>query len=213
MPHPSAGIEKFKAVQLVIFDWSGVISDDRKPVYEANCEVMRSYGHEPEDFANWLLHTNASAPLYFASRGLTAPHDELLEKYRTALHRARHNGTHPVLYDDVKTTLAGLAGKQKFVVSMHPTNHLVQEAMDYGIAKYFAGVMGEVKDKSVAIGDITHGEQTAIYIGDTIFDIQAARKAGVFAAAVPTGYQTKAILADAHPDVMLDKLSDLLHYL
>ena len=104
-------------VKLVIFDWSGVISDDRKPVYEANCEVVRAYGHEPEDFTNWLLHTRASAPTYFASRGITAPYEELMEKYRSALHRARNNGTHPVLYPDVKETLAGLSSKKQLIKS------------------------------------------------------------------------------------------------
>ena len=31
-------------MNLFIFDWSGVISDDRKPVYEANTRLLRERG-------------------------------------------------------------------------------------------------------------------------------------------------------------------------
>lgn len=29
-----------KGVELMVFDWSGVVSDDRPPVYEANMRVV-----------------------------------------------------------------------------------------------------------------------------------------------------------------------------
>src|SRR3989338_6203932 len=102
----------------VIFDWSGVISDDRRPVYEANKIVVEKHGVKHENFQNWLIHTNASAPLYFASRGITADPDVLMEEYRQALHLVRTNGTHPVLYPDVSHTLASLSPRKQFVVSM-----------------------------------------------------------------------------------------------
>ena len=119
-----------------------------------------------------------------------------------------------MLYPDVKKTLAGLAKKQQFVVSMHPTNHLLKEAEEYSIAKYFSDIIGEAKDKSIAIKEILGDTvpASAIYIGDTIFDIQAAKKAGVISAGVSTGYQTKEVLSAENPDVMLEKLSDILLY-
>ncbi len=215
MPHLTPPNLKFKAIKLVIFDWSGVISDDRKPVYEANKIVVEKHGVEHENFQNWRIHTNASAPLYFASRGITADPDVLMNEYRDALHRARASGIHPVIYPDVIQTLEGLFPKKQFVVSMHPTNHLLKEAHDYGIAAYFSDIIGEVKDKSVAIKKILGDSMpaSAIYVGDTIFDIQAAKKAGVISAGVPTGYQTKDVLSAENPDVMLEKLSDILNYL
>lgn len=204
-------------VKLVIFDWSGVISDDRRPVYEANKIVVEKHGVEHEDFQNWLIHTNASAPLYFASRGITADPDVLMEEYRAALEEVKQRGIHPVIYSDAASTLKNLAATKKlFVVSMHPKDHLEREAKDYEIGSYISNMFGEVKDKAVAINAILTiakvSPLSALYVGDTIFDIKAAKRAGIPSAGITTGYQTYDTLIAEHPNLVIASLSELLQY-
>jgi beta-phosphoglucomutase-like phosphatase (HAD superfamily) len=37
-------------IKLYIFDWSGTLSDDRRPVYEANMRVLVAYGKQRMTF-------------------------------------------------------------------------------------------------------------------------------------------------------------------
>ena len=215
MPHTSAPKKKFKGIQAVIFDWSGVISDDRRPVYEADGIVLRKYNITDVDFETWLSHTKASAPEYFAFRGVQGDPVTLMKEYTEALHEARANGIHPVLYPDAVATVKKLSETKKlFVVSKHPQSHLEREAKEYGIEQYFLEILGDLPDKTLAIKNILAAHEldatSAIYVGDMIFDIQAGRKAGVITAAVPTGYQTKKLLAAEQPDILLACLSDLI---
>lgn len=48
-------------IKLGIFDHSGVLSDDRRPVYEANMVLMDKYGLDRITFDDWLALTKASA--------------------------------------------------------------------------------------------------------------------------------------------------------
>ena len=41
-------------IQLVIFDWSGPISDDRRPVYEADMAILRKYRKPAAPFEEWV---------------------------------------------------------------------------------------------------------------------------------------------------------------
>src|SRR3989338_2568066 len=202
---------KFKDIQAVIFDWSGVISDDRLPVYQANKVVVEKYGVKHEDFDDWLFHTTGSAPTYFASRGIKADPNELMEEYRLALHGSKTRGIHPIIYSDAKETLKLLAKSKKlFVVSTHPHDHLLREADGYGIQKYFSDIAGEVKDKAETIKNLV--TSPTLFVGDTIFDIIAAQKAGVMSVGITTGYQTREQLAEQKPNLIVDSLTQLLHH-
>lgn len=51
----------------------------------------------------------------------------------------------------------------------------------------------------------------ALYVGDMPLDVLTARAAGLPIAAVPTGSSTRAELAAAGPDVLLERLEDVMH--
>jgi phosphoglycolate phosphatase len=51
--------------------------------------------------------------------------------------------------------------------------------------------------------------EAALYVGDMIVDIQTARAAGVRVWVVPTGSNDRATLKEAHPDRLLEGLSEL----
>lgn len=216
MPHPSV---KFRDIKAVIFDWSGVISDDRRPVHAADGIVLEKHGVKNRSFEEWLADIKSSAPEYFAYLGVKGDPATLLQEYEAGLTHVRHNGIHPILYPDVVITLEGLIKKEKklFVVSKHPTTHLHREAHEYGIEKYFLEMLGDLPEKSLAIQNILAAHELlplhVLYVGDMTFDIHAGRRAGVVTVGVPTGYQTKDVLATANPDVILSSLSDILLYL
>src|SRR3989338_7780473 len=185
MSHPTPNPKKFKDIKAIIFDWSGVISDDRLPVYEANVQMMKDHNLEPVPYEQWIHTTKASAHEDFLSRGVRRSAEYLANAYRHALAAIKSSGIHPVMYPDAPATLSHLFenGKALFVVSKHPTEHLEYELEAYDIKQYFLQCYGSVEDKSFLIQNIIReyniDQSQVLMIGDTIYDIMAAQKVGV----------------------------------
>lgn len=208
-------------MNLFIFDWSGVISDDRKPVYEANMRILDDNGIPRMAFDEFLLNTDLTAAEFLAKQGLASTQEELLRLYKKYFDIVISEGTTPQIYTDVKEVLAYLSIKDKIlaVLSSHPESNLKQEARNYGIEHYFRCIVGNSRDKSSGIVQIVENIGIApgktIYLGDTVYDIIAAKKAGVHSAAISgpngeqRGYHSRQRLEMEHPDFLLDSLEDL----
>ena len=74
----------------------------------------------------------------------------------------------------------------------------------------------EIEDKTdgikKAMKELGSVSERSIYVGDHSNDILEARAAGVRSVAVPSGFMTREELAEHQPDLILDKLEDLLQY-
>ena len=64
-------------IKLIIFDWSGVISDDRKPVYKTDMRVLRRYKKPLLTLEQWLENPSLNAQEFFSSQGICGTQDEL----------------------------------------------------------------------------------------------------------------------------------------
>lgn len=73
--------------KIVITDWSGVFSDDRMPVYEANMGILEAHGKSRFPFEEWLSRTTATPIEFLANHGVVGDRDVLFEEYR--VHTAR----------------------------------------------------------------------------------------------------------------------------
>ena len=210
-------MKKLNDTRLWISDWSGVMSDDRLPVYEANMRVVERHGIKRISFAEWLPRTQLGARELFAHMGLTEENgDMLFEEYRDALSAVRSEGIHPVVYADALFFMQaiGARGGEIIVVSTHPKDHLMKEAQEYGLFPHVSQFIGDSKDKVPAIEEILSVKDIAhsavAYMGDTIYDIHAAKAVGVTSVAVATGYHTKERLLAEQPNVLAGSLSELL---
>jgi beta-phosphoglucomutase-like phosphatase (HAD superfamily) len=56
--------------EVVTLDWSGVISDDRRSVYEANAAVFQKFGKVIVSFEEWLPQTMLDAAELFWKFGI-----------------------------------------------------------------------------------------------------------------------------------------------
>ena len=203
---------------ILIFDWSGVVSDDRMPVYEANMRLLKHYGKPLMTFEEWLVKTKISPREFLADQGVTENPEKIFEEYIKIYNKVRAEGIHPVVYEGAKETLRKLAdkGEKLIVISSHPEKNLRGEAKEYGVEEYFSSFTGNVKDKTETIIEIcktmgvTPSPLNAAYIGDTIYDIQAAKSAGVYSVGISTGYHMRERLLKENPDQVIDSLSELL---
>ncbi len=204
-----------RRIELVAIDWSGVISDDRRPVYEANMRILESRGIPRLKFDEWLPITQPGPAEFLAANGVTGNRAAIYEEYSAILAKVREEGISPVAYPDAKKILDRLAeAVQIVVISSHPRKHLVAEAAEYGISGCFRGLTGSVKDKGEAIRSACAENRrepgSTVYVGDMTYDILAARRAGARSAAVTTGYHVKERLAREAPDFIYDSLTELL---
>lgn len=201
-----------------IFDWSGVISDDRRPVYEANMRLLKRHGKQRMTFKEWLPRTTLSAREFLANHGVIGEPDKLFEEYRQELNKVRADEIHPVLYPNTLKALEKLLknGKKLIVVSSHPEKNLREEAKEYGIEQFFKFFIGNSKDKTRGILEACERVNVKpsfleiAYIGDTIYDIHAAKKAGVYSIAITNGYHVKERLKKENPDKTIESLMELL---
>ncbi len=202
-------------IELFCFDWSGVISDDRMPVYESNMRILESYGIPRMEFDEWLRQTTMTPVEFFRKFGIDDEQGYLFSLYKKHLEEVISSGIVPKPYPDAKDVLSFLKreGKMLTVVSSHPKENLVKEAEEYGILELFDAVDGSSSDKKENLERMLTAfavdKRRFLYCGDTVYDIRAAKEVGVLSGAMRTGYHTGKRLSRENPDFLFHSLSEI----
>ncbi|MCD6575780.1 MAG: HAD family hydrolase [Nanoarchaeota archaeon] len=207
---------KMVDIQVVSFDWSGVLSDDRRPVYEANMRVLEKYGKKRMPFEIWLERTTLTPVEFMKNHGINETADEIYRMYTKYFNEAISEGITPTPYPNSKNVLNYLTqrGYILIVLSSHPEQNLLRELEEYGLRDFFRDVFGGTRNKVDGItqvaGKFKVQPPQILHIGDTIHDIAAAKEAGAKSAGICTGYHTKERLEEADPDYLFDSLDEIV---
>lgn len=203
-------------ITAVLFDWSGTISDDRRPVYEAN-KKMCEYWHVPcESFEEWMRTASMTPIDGLRKKGIEASGDEIYSLYRTYFQESLESGIRPVVFPDARETLSRLQqiGLTVGIVSSHPQVYLEQEARDYLLHPFIEILRGDTRNKVETLKEVCQilgiERSTTMYIGDTIYDIRSAREAGLITVGVSSGYHTHEALEAEKPNHLFSRLSQVL---
>ncbi len=212
-----------KEIDLFAFDWSGTLSDDRQPVFQANFALWEYYGLPKLKFEDWLTTLELTIDDWMAKRlpGLDTigGRERVREQYKQSFNAVNQAGILPQAYSDSSSTLSHLTslGKKIVVLSSHPQQNLENEAERYNLSPYITKLVGDCRNKNEGIRKIVQAtgispSRTA-YFGDTTHDINAAKKAEVMSVGLTTGYHTREQLTKAKPDLLLDRLSEIRAHL
>lgn len=200
-------------LELLISDWSGVISRDIDTVVWAKNEVRKLYGAKPltkKEFCDGYANFEVD---------LVEDKELLWKQYKEFFKKAPiHPTTIPGSVQAIKSFHD--KGVKVVVFSSHPQEFLDQEAKEYCVDQYIDLLQGSVNlDKSKVIegfvDQFKFPKENIIYVGDTTVDIEAAKKAGVTAVAVTSGYHGEEIyggyykLEEAVPDLVVSDLADV----
>ncbi|MBI4163720.1 MAG: HAD family hydrolase [Candidatus Aenigmarchaeota archaeon] len=202
-------------IDTVIFDWSGVISDDRKPVYEANMSLLRYFEKPTMDFEEWLPKTTMTPIEFLADNGVYGDREKLFGLFKKYLDDAIIAGIVPTVYADAADVFTYLKNKGLTIaiLSSHPPENLTEEAEKYKLKSFLDFIKGGSKNKTEGLKSVCEklgkNQENALYVGDTVYDIQAAKGAGLLSAGICTGYHTKDRLLKEKPDFILNILSDI----
>lgn len=197
----------------LIFDWSGVISNDLDVVLATYNHLFSRYGVSPltaEEFRNEFELPYEK----FCRRilGDSMPLSELQEQFREIY--TAHNMM-PEIIPGVEDVLAVLKqnGVRMVVLSSH--SFVSREAQTYFPGRtYFLKIYEDIPDKTRCIKDLMREQgfnpSQTCYVGDMEHDIHTGKHAGVKTIAITTGYQSRRILSRSNPDYILDNLADIL---
>jgi phosphoglycolate phosphatase len=136
---------------------------------------------------------------------------------RFITHYTEHVADYTREYPEVRETLESLVKYGKAVISnkRESLSKLVLEEL--GLLRYFSLVIGsdtttERKPSPVpvlkALAELQAEPCEAVMVGDSNFDVDAGKAAGVTTIAVTYGYRPRAVIA--HADYLIDRMSDLL---
>jgi len=197
-------------IKNIIFDWSGVLSDDIVPVYKATMNVFRKLGIKAltlEEFRKEFT----SPYMIFYKKFTNATQEKLKKLYIKEIHSVGE----PKAFPRVKEILEFLhrKGMKLAILTSIPETKLEKELDGYGFRKFFVDASGGLHDKTEAIVKVMERngfapEETA-YVGDMTHDIDVGKKAGVTTIAVLGGYQTKEQLRREKPDFIIEKLGEI----
>ena len=208
---------------LVLWDIDGTLVDTAghgRHAFQEAFEAVMGRQPEPVEFAGRTDHQIALAMLDRDREALPRLLEELaaaLEARKEAMRRDGH------AYPGVPETLAALHGRDGVVQSLLTGNIEPNAALKvgaFGLERWLdfdVGAYGsdphEERSELVAVARervrAKYAEPTsAVLVGDTPHDVQAAREAGARAVAVATGFSDPDALRASRPDVLLDDLRD-----
>ena len=208
--HPAIlGATYAKPMKAVLFDWDGTLIDTTEHVYEANVEVMKSFGLPPLTRERYGAAFSPNWRRMYAALGVP---EHLVEGAADVWHGA-YKGHEAELLPGAYPALERLvaAGIPLGVVTAGDRKVVAGQLRRTGVADLIgSAVYGDdaVEQKPdpaplrrglAALGHATTPAETA-YLGDTLDDVRMARAAGVHAVGIhsPFFHPDDFYEADAH---------------
>lgn len=195
-----------------LFDWSGTLANDLRPVWTATNAIFREYGRHELTLEEFRTHFRLPFSEFYA---------ELLPE-------ATEEGLEPLyerffagLHGEV-TLLPGAAellkwcrsqGRRTFLLSTIKAEHFEEQATRLGVRDAFETAYVAVHDKRAKIRHILAEQDldpsTTAFVGDMVHDIETAHHGGILSVAVLTGFDSIEKLLPAHPEVIVQDLRQL----
>jgi phosphoglycolate phosphatase len=206
----------------LLFDLDGTLTDSRDGIIRCIAHALHELGEtvpEPADFERFI-----GPPLVesFAVL-LAAPDDERIAR-AIALYRERYVRTG--LYENrVFPGIPGLLhelserGLTLFVATSKPSVYATRIAEHFGLDRFFHGIYGPEcdgtrNDKAELLAHLLEVEglvaADTVMIGDRKHDVIGARANGLAAIGVTWGYGSRAELAAAGADAIVDTMPELI---
>lgn len=205
-------------IKLIIFDLDGTLVDTSGDITNALNYALKPYG---------LRDLTVEDTIKMVGEGITRLIEKILENERiqmrdTVIKRfldyySEHLVDFSTLYPHVRETLEKLNDYKKAVIS-NKREYLSTRLLDkLDLLKYFDLVVGsdttsERKPSAIPViyvfTKLGVNPDESIIVGDSNYDIEAGKKAGLKTVAVTYGYRERQYLIDA--DYIIDSMKDLL---
>jgi phosphoglycolate phosphatase len=213
-------MSSFIMIKLLIFDLDGTLADTGQDITDALNYALEPYGAKNYSIEETKMMVGSGISALLASllpseKNSPAAKKDVKERFLDFY--SKHLLDNTVAYPHVNDTLEKLNGYTKAILSNKRTGYSKDILQQLDIARYFDIIWGsdsvrEKKPSPVPILDLLSKlqipkENTAM-IGDSNFDVEAGRAAGVKVIGVTYGFRPRKYLEDS--DVILDSFDELL---
>ena len=204
-------------IKLIIFDLDGTLVNSSVDITNALNYAIEPYG---------LEKITVEKTISLVGEGITRLIEKLLGERRTDIggmvlerfleHYSEHLTDFTVPYPGVRDTLEMLGNYKKAVLSNKREDLSRRLLDDLELSGYFEIIWGsdsvpEKKPSPVPVLELLKqascGPDEAVIVGDSNYDIEAGRAAGVRTVAVSYGYRDVNLLKDA--DFIIDSMKEL----
>src|SRR5258707_1935384 len=192
-------VPNFSAVRALIFDLDGTLIDSKRDLIRSVNAMLLEMGREQlreDPISSYIGHGAPQLVSQVLGHGATEVERERALKFFLAYYED-HKMDSTCAYPGVPEALEKLAAFPMAILTNKPVRISVRILDGLGLAKYFRAVYGgnsfETK-KPNPLGALTIVHEfgatppETILIGDSEVDVQTARNAGTFAAAVNYGF-------------------------
>ena len=203
--------------KLIIFDLDGTLVDTSRDITNA-----LNYAIRPYDLQELTLQDT----IKMVGEGITRLVEKLLQGenshtrdviiQRFLYYYSEHLVDYSTIYPYVRETLERLGSYKKAVISNKREFLSIRLLEELDLLKYFALVVGsdttsERKPSSIPVNYVLSrlgmSPDESVIVGDSNYDIEAGKNAGVKTIAVTYGYRERHYLMDA--DFIIDSLEEL----
>lgn len=206
-------------VRAVLFDLDGTLLDSYHSHLRVYVNLFRDLGH-PFDETRYAQYYSPNWYRFYERLGL--PRDRWPEADRLWLdYYARETPVSRAGAGDALRAVVG-SGRKVGLVTSGDRSRVERDLACMGWADLFATTVcgGDTAHRKphpepllMALGYLGIASSDAVYVGDTVEDVQMARAAGTQVIALTGGFTTKEVLAETRPDFLLASLADLIRLL
>lgn len=210
--------------EVLVFDLDGTLVDSAPQIVAAMCAGYAAAGREAPDPAAIRAIIGLSLPLAVErlSPGIdTGERDRIVAAYRAAF---AADSVAPPLYPGAAAALRALSTRRALhlaIATGKARRGLVKVLGRHALLHAFRSLHCGDEHPSkpdpamlrAALAAAGARPEQAAMVGDSVYDMQMARAAGVRAVGVSWGYHTPAALVAAGAEVTVDALPQLLHVL
>lgn len=199
-------------IKNIIFDWHGVISDDKRAFLQ--CVVNNIFKE----------HGLKTISLKEMRKNWEAPYMRFFNKYMPdmTLEEERKSYKKAALLCPAQESCKGMVELlHKFrsekinmaVLSAEPKEIIEEMIIRFGLNDVFNEIVVNIHDKSKIIADLiirnNFNVEETIFIGDSTHEVEVGRLAGIKTGAVTWGVQIENKLRSAKPDFIMNSVEDL----
>jgi phosphoglycolate phosphatase-like HAD superfamily hydrolase len=198
-------------IKNIIIDWSGVINDNTRNVYQAVLIIFKNHGVNPISYEEFRQQWQQPYMLFYNRFMPYLTHEKEQIEYTEAI----ASQPEPSAYQGIVTILkkAKAQAKKIVILSGDPTEHVEKEIIRYGLEDVFTDKYTLVHDKSIVIKEImdkySFKADETIFIGDTRHEVESGKSARVQTAAVTWGIDTEEKLKTVFPDFIIHNIKEL----
>lgn len=203
-------------IDIAVFDWNGTLSDDTHIVYAANMLVFEHYGLKILSLEEWRQIAALTVADLMQGLGVEDSSENITALYEKSYKEVNKK---PRLFSDTKETLQKLVsnGIDVAIVSTHPRDLFEDDIITHRISEIVPLCYSGVSNKEIFLKKILESKniesRRMAYVGDTIWDMRAAKNVDAYAIAVLTGFHTREQLEKESPDLITERVGDIVDHI